>query len=359
MRIICWLLLLIPFIGITQEQDSTVNESSVAIFPAISFAPETSLQIGAVGIWALKNNSLVPTEFLRQSTITPYVVYTLNRQSIAVVNLDYYFPKGQNIDAGVRFFGFPDAYFGVGNDTDPEISEQYTNRFFQIEGTFLHPIDEKLFLGAAFDAHFTSIKGIEAEGLLERDSPVGVDGGNLLGIGPAMRYDTRNYTLYPTKGIFVSSRLLVNKIGDFDFSTLIFDARKYITIFNEDNVLAFQIRTQFTGGTSAPFFKLPQLGGDARLRGITNGSLYRESQMMYSQFEYRRPLFWRLGITVFGGIGDVAEEVTDFNLQELKYIAGMGGRFLIIPEKKLNLRLDLGVARGGQYAIYFGVSEAF
>ena len=63
---------------------STLNEGSVAIFPAISFAPETSLQIGAVGIWALKDNSKAKTGFQRQSTITPYLVYTLNKQFLAV-----------------------------------------------------------------------------------------------------------------------------------------------------------------------------------------------------------------------------------------------------------------------------------
>lgn len=359
MRKLLFTLFLIPFFGYSQESDTTSNEGSFAVFPAISYAPETSLQIGAVGIWVLKNTDVSQSTFLRQSTITPYFIYTLKRQSIAVVNVDYYFPNGQNLNSAIRYYNFPDSYFGIGNTNDPDVSEQYTNRFFQFEGQFLHPINEKTFVGGAFDSHFTSLRNILVAGLLETQAPVGLDGGNLFGVGPAFRYDTRDYTLYPTKGYFITSRLLFNKVGDFDYTTYLVDFRKYITIFNDDNILAFQFRSQFTFGTDVPFYKLPQLGGDERLRGIANASLYRDRQMMYSQVEYRRPLFWRFGMTVFAGVGDVAFDVDDFALSEFKYVAGIGGRLAIIPERKLNVRLDLGVGRGGQTGIYIGISEAF
>lgn len=352
-------LLLFPIFSFSQEQDSIANEGSFAVFPAISYAPETSLQLGAVGIWVLKNQDTSQSTFQRQSTITPYFIYTLKKQSIAVVNVDYYFPKGQNLNTAVRYYNFPDSYYGIGNSNDPDISEQYTNRFFQWEGQYLYPMTDRFFVGMAFDFHHTRLREKIVSGLLENDAPVGLDGGNLFGIGPAFRYDTRDYTLYPTKGYFISSRLLINEVGDFSYTTYLADVRKYISIKNEDNIVAFQFRTQLTFGTNVPFYKLPQLGGDERLRGIANASLYRDRQMMYTQVEYRRPLFWRFGMTVFAGVGDVAFDVSDFNVSEFKYIAGIGGRLAIIPERKLNARLDIGIARGGQAGIYIGISEAF
>lgn len=348
-----------PFVCLAQKQDTTSSEGSFAVFPAISYAPETDLQLGAVGIWVLKNTDNSQSSFQRQSTITPYFVYTLKKQSIAVTNLDYYFPEGQNLNTALRYYNFPDSYFGIGNDNDPDVSEQYTNRFVQIEGQFLHPINEKVFLGGAFDAHFTSIRKVISEGLLESQNPIGADGGNLVGLGPAFRYDTRDYTIYPSKGYLIASRLVVNAIGDFKYSSYIADARRYLNLKDEKHILAFQFRTQFTFGTDVPFYKLPQLGGDERLRGISNASLYRDRKMMYTQVEYRRPLFWRFGMTVFAGVGDVAYDVDDFNLSEFKYVAGIGGRLAIIPERKLNARLDIGVGRGGQTGIYIGISEAF
>ncbi|WP_425392232.1 BamA/TamA family outer membrane protein [Ekhidna sp.] len=353
------LLLLVPSILLAQEADTTNGKGSFAAFPAISYAPETSLQIGAVGVWVLKDNSTLPSAFQRQSSITPYFVYTLKKQSIAVVNVDYYFPKGQNLNTALRYYNFPDSYFGIGNSNDPEISEMYTNRFVQLEGQFLHPVNEKLFIGIAYDAHFTSIRKVIDGGLLESDNPVGVDGGNLVGVGPAFRFDTRDYTIYPRKGYFISSRLMYNGFGDFNYSGLVLDVRKYLSIVNERNILAFQFRSQFTSGTDVPFYKLPQLGGDERLRGIANASLYRDRQMMYTQVEYRRPLFWRFGMTVFAGLGDVAQTVDDFAFSELKYIVGVGGRLAIIPERQLNARLDIGLGPNGQNGIYIGISEAF
>lgn len=356
-RLLC-ILLLLPLLIHAQELDSTTNETSFAMFPAIAYAPETSLQFGAVGIWVLGNADSSQSSFQRQSTITPFFIYTLKKQSIAVVNVDYYTARGQNINISVRYYNFPDSYFGIGNDNDPDISEQYTNRYFQAEGQFLHPLNEKLFVGVAFDAHFTSLRDKVVNGLIETQVPNGIDGGNQFGLGPAFRYDTRDYTIYPSKGNFIASRLLFTEFGDFSYTSYLADFRKYVSL-KDDHILAFQFRSQFTFDTDAPFFKLPQLGGDERLRGITNASLYRDRQMMYAQVEYRRPLFWRFGMTLFAGVGDVAFDVADFQLSEFKYVAGIGGRFALIPERKLNARLDIGVGRDGQSAIYFGINEAF
>lgn len=341
------------------QNDSTNNKHSFALFPAFSYAPETSLQFGAVAIWVLKSSDESASPYQRQSSITPYFLYTFKNQILTSVNVDYYFPNGNNLSIAPRYFNFPDFYFGIGNDGDPDISESYTNVFFQIQGQYLKPINEKMFIGGAFDMHFTSIKGLIAGGLLETDVPVGLSGGTIIGLGPSFRYDTRDYTIYPTKGHFFAVRTLFNYLGSFSYAYYELDARKYVSLWNEQNILAFQIRTNIIHGSEVPFYKLPQLGGDDRLRGIANASLYRDRQLLYTQVEYRRPLFWRFGMVVFAGVGEVANNFGDFRLSEFKYVAGLGGRFAAIPKKKLNIRLDLGVARGGQTGIYVGLSEAF
>ncbi len=351
-------ILLLPFCVFSQESDSTSSENSFALFPAISYAPETSLQFGGAAIWVL-GNAEDPSGFRRQSTLTPFFIYTLKRQSIAAVNMDYYFVNGRYLNSSVRYSNFPDSYYGIGNDRDPDISEMYTNRFFQIEGLFLHPINIKMFVGIAYDFQFTSLRELIPDGMLETDAPEGLNGGNVISIGPAFRYDTRDYTIYPTKGYFISSRLLINEVGDFSYTSYQADFRKYIDLKDSKHILAIQFRSQFTFGTGAPFYKLPQLGGDERLRGIANASLYRERQMMFTQVEYRRPLFWRFGMTIFAGVGDVAFDVDDFTLSEFKYVGGVGGRLALIPERQLNARFDIGIARGGQTGIYIGISEAF
>ncbi len=359
-RHILLLVALLPLLSVAQEGNTgETGKGSFALFPAISYAPETSLQLGVLAVSVLKNTGGSPMAFQRQSTITPYFLYTFKKQSIAVVSVDYYFADGQNLNAKIRYYNFPDVYYGIGNDTDPDVSEQYTNRFLQIEGQFLHPLSEKAFVGGAIEGHFTDIDPTISGGLLETQNPNGLKGGNLLGAGPAFRYDTRDYTIYPSNGYFIASQLLLNVVGDFSYATYRADVRKYVNLKEKKHILAFQFLSQLTFGTDVPFYKLPQLGGDERLRGIANASLYRDRQMMYTQVEYRRPLFWRLGMTVFAGVGDVADHLADFHLPDVKYVVGLGGRLALIPERKLNVRLDIGMGRGGQTSIYVGVNEAF
>lgn len=359
-RNILLFLAVVPLLGVGQEKDAGKQNSSFAIFPALSYAPETSLQFGAAAIWVLgKNNPQDSSEFIRQSTLSPFFLYTLKNQIITAVNLEYFTPNGDVLNGSIRFFNFPDAYYGIGNDNDPDTSENYTNVFFQAEGAYLKPLSERSFFGIGWDAQVNDLKEVKPEGMLASDGVTGLNGGTQLGIGPIYRYDSRNNTIYPSSGYLITLSSLFTYLGDFDYTSHLLDLRKYVSLWNDENILAFQLQGNFTSGSNAPFYKLPQLGGDERLRGIANASLYRDKQMVYTQLEYRRPLFWRLGMTVFAGIGDVAQKMDDFKLSEFKYVAGLGGRFAAIPEDKLNLRVDIGVARGGQLGIYLGISEAF
>ena len=354
------ILALVSFRLDAQETDSTENKKrSFALLPALSFAPETSVQLGAAAIWVLSASEEGASAFQRESTIAPFFLYTFKNQIISAINLNYFTDGGNSINGSIRYFNFPDLYFGIGNDNDPDISEDYTNIFFQVEGQYMKLINPTSFLGIAWDGQTNVISDIERGGMLRSDNVVGLNGGNLFGLGPIWRLDSRDNTIYPTKGYLITVRSLFNYIGDFDFTSHQADFRKYIQLGNEENILAFQVRANFSTGADIPFYKLPQLGGDERLRGISNASLYRDRQMIYSQVEYRRPLFWRFGLTLFAGIGDVAFNMADFETSELKYVGGIGGRLAAIPEKKLNIRGDIGVARGGQFAIYIGLSEAF
>ena len=47
----------------------------------------------------------------------------------------------------------------------------------------------------------------------------------------------------------------------------------------------------------------------------------------------------------FAGCGQVAHEFEKISLKELKPSAGFGIRFALIPEQKVNLRIDLGMGK--------------
>ena len=80
---------------------------------------------------------------------------------------------------------------------------------------------------------------------------------------------------------------------------------------------------------------------------------------MTLQLEYRQYFWWKFGFVVFGGVGDVAPELTKFTINTIKYSYGLGLRFLFNKEEKVNLRVDLGFGNDGNSGIYFGIEEAF
>ena len=76
------------------------------------------------------------------------------------------------------------------------------------------------------------------------------------------------------------------------------------------------------------------------------------------QAEYRYSFTARLGLALFAGIGDVAHQMNDFQLNQIKYSIGFGFRFTINPEELLTVRLDFGYGKNSS-GFYVEVFEAF
>lgn len=343
----------------SRGQKDTTKTTSFAIYPAFGYQPETKAQLGTIAIWIFTKNADKGTGFARPTSVSPFLLYTLKGQVITAIDTDIFFRNGMNLTAVARYFNFPDNYYGIGNDNEPDDIEDYTNNFTQVQGQLYRPLNSKVFIGATFDLQRNWIRDIDSEGRLINDNIAGTNGGFMLGLGPSFKYDSRDNTIYPAKGIFASSEILVVHLGDYQFTNYNIEFRKFVTVKNAKNILGFHFSSRMTSGNNVPFYKLPQLGGDERLRGIENASLYRDKQAVFLQTEYRRDLFWRFGFVAFAGIGDVANRVRDLSVSEFKYVAGFGGRFAAVKGERLNIRVDMGFAKGGQKAIYIGLREVF
>ena len=99
---------------------------------------------------------------------------------------------------------------------------------------------------------------------------------------------------------------------------------------------------------------------------------YRDNNLYAAQIEYRLPLgrsnwiderhnipFWqRWGLVGFFGLGDVYGPDSNGSLSNIKSSVGLGVRYLILPEERINIRVDFGF--GSQMpGFYFGIREAF
>ncbi|MEN7549511.1 BamA/TamA family outer membrane protein [Rapidithrix thailandica] len=364
---------LLPWYGFSQGTSENTTDTlssspvykkvNMAFYPAISYTPETSLQLGAIGFFVFNKP---PTDsgsrFNRPSSFSPVVIYSLKNQFEIYTDWDIWNRKGWNYTIKAGFRNFPNVFYGLGNRTFSKDKEEYTEERLKIEADLVKPLTEQLFVGLNLNLEHNHLYGFAQDGQIESTSLIGKEGGLIWGIGPVLRLDTRDDVLYPTKGSRLDVKILYypKELGSsYRFATYVVDFRKYLTIQNEKNVLAFQGVLNASSGNDIPFYKLWWIGGGYRLRGIENVNRYLDKQAMYVQAEYRRKLFWRLGGVVFTGAGEVSDRLNGFRLSEWKYVYGMGLRFQPIKGQNMNIRFDYGMGKGDQSGFYVLVREAF
>ncbi|MGB2960345.1 MAG: BamA/TamA family outer membrane protein [Bacteroidota bacterium] len=341
-----------------EQADSTVSRGlSLNAYPYAYYTPETQFAVGAGGIMIFYTSDHIET---LPSKITLGGYYTTNKQYKITLNPVLYFNRNQiYVSLPVSFGHFVDKFWGIGNNTPETGNEQYTLNTFSAELTFQVP---PLWFtaqraGIILDYEYTEIDDKQNNGLLLNDLVPGSNGGTLYGIGGDLIWDTRDNLFFPNSGGYQYFKMVVYpNLGDFVFYTLELDVRHF-SAFSPDHVLAANFFFSAAAGET-PFYRLPALGGDSRMRGYFEGR-YRDNVYSTLQLEYRQYFWWRFGFVVFAGIGDVASDLTKFKMNELKPSGGVGLRFLFNKEEKVNLRVDLGFGEAGDRGIYFGIEESF
>ena len=358
------ILLSVSTVAWSQNQaDSVKNRNtSIAVYPALGSSPETGFMFGVIGFFVKNNKEAEQDEFYRPTSISPYFIYTNKKQILTALDFDIYLKNGLNINTIIRYFNFPDFYYGIGTKTNPDQKELYTDRFIRLSGRVMKPMRKDLFVGLMYDFHINSIRKVIPAGTLETDAPIGLAGGRSMGVGPGILMDSRNSTLYPTSGKYVNAGITVFSgafASEYNYVSYLVDYRKYMKLLGEKNILALQVRMNFTSGSDIPYYKLPKLGGDDRMRGVAHKNLYIDRQSYFAQAEIRQDLFWRFGGVLFAGVGNVASSLGDISLKNNRFIYGLGGRFQAVRGEKMNIRMDIGFTDNGQSAFFLSVREAF
>jgi outer membrane protein assembly factor BamA len=340
------------------EADSTVSRKrSLNGYPYVYYTPETELAVGAGGIMIFYTSD---EPNLSPSKVTLSAYYSTNGSYKAALTPVIYMNEDKvyatmPVSAG----HFVDKFWGIGNQTPDTGSENYIRDEFAASLTVqLPPVwfsaDRAGFI---FDYADTQIDDETDNSFLVNDEVVGSSGGQLIGIGTDLVWDTRDHKFFPNTGAYQYFKLVVYpEIGDFIFYNLELDVRHYHA-FAPNHVLAGNLYFATAVG-EVPFYKLPALGGQNRMRGYFYGR-YRDNVYSVLQIEYRQFVSRKFGFVTFAGIGDVAPNLLKFRIDEIKLSGGVGLRYLFNAEQKVNLRVDLGIGEDGNTGIYFGLEEAF
>jgi outer membrane protein assembly factor BamA len=238
------------------------------------------------------------------------------------------------------------------------MEEDYTPKLFGLFVNGLRKVGQGVNVGFLYELGHETISETEAGGLLASGGVRGSEGGTISGAGVLFNLDTRDNIFYPTKGHFhqFSAAFFGSAFGsDFTFNRYIVDLRQYLSL-NASAVFAVQGFASFTTG-EPPFQAMSRFGGQNLMRGYYEGR-YRDNHALVFQAEYRQRLLGRIGLVGFLGLGEVATELEDLDLQDSSLSVGLGLRYLWSSIEGINVRIDVGFS-GGSPGPYITINEAF
>lgn len=343
---------------IAQETDTT-KEKNVKIFPLpiVFFTPETDWAGGAVSLVTFRFKD--EPESSRGSQFQFGGAYTQRDQLLLYLPFQLYKNNEKFYAFGeLGYYKYSYRFFGVGSDLPDENEELYSVDFPRIRLNFTQLVRPKWYVGVRYWYDGYDIVQVEEEGLLDRGEITGENGGNVSSLGFISLYDSRNNYNYPTSGTYLEVLALPNyKItgSDFEFTRYSIDYVTYLS--KQKNVLALNLYGASTVG-DPPFNELGLIGGLRRMRGFFEGR-FRDRNIALAQVEYRRELFWKFGMVAFAGIGTVASTISDYSLSNVKRSGGVGIRFRLDDNEKINVRCDFGYGQDGNSGVYLTIGEAF
>lgn len=232
-------------------------------------------------------------------------------------------------------------FWGLGPDTPDDAKETYRPRDLLAYLEVRRRVIASFSLGGRFEYERLRYLETEPDGLLATRGYRGTEGDAVVGGGLVAEWDTRDRRYSPTRGSFWQGFALLfdGELGSrYDFNNYNLDLRNYWS-FDPDHVLATQLFLYAARG-APPLWRFAELGGRAHTRGYRQGR-FVDRVLLAAQAEYRADLWWRLGISLFGGVGDVASGLDRFQVEHLRPTLGAGLRARVAGRDDLRARLDV------------------
>jgi hypothetical protein len=249
-------------------------------------------------------------------------------------------------------------FYGTGSNAVGQVKEHYTAVDILCNLSYSVNVLPHLFVSAGYDFHYLDVRGEGAGGEALTPQLRESDDTHCSGIGMALEYRTTNPGLYKRSGQRISLSGLwylhaLYSSSAFEFGDLTY--RCYFPLFSH-SVLGLHFRAETTHG-DVPVNYLPCLGGNKLVRGFKTNR-YKARHSIAGQTEFRFPVWWRFGGTVFLGAGETADALREFN-SRIDAAGGVGLRFAVQKKQNINIRFDIAFNSDGDVVKYFKLKEAF
>lgn len=356
------LIIFFSLLGISRVQaQSDSSTSKLIALPFVFFTPETNFGFGALGSYTFKMDS--KNQDLLNSQVQLGFAYTLEQQWLFYLPFQLYWKNNQYYAYGESgYYLYNYNYYGIGNYA-LNIEENYKVNYPRLQWNFLRRIPSKTekarnYLGMRMWFESYNIIEVEPGGELARGNVTGTDNNQTLALGLVSIRDKRDNQFYPSKGHFEEFSIQYDHPtwgSRYKFIRMAYDISLYQQLPWKDILAVNFFAVQNYG--NVPFSKMATLGGTKKMRGYYEGR-YRDDNSVLFQLAYRKMLFWRIGAELFSGLGAVYPENRYREIKNLRYTLGGGLRFVLDPERKVNLRLDYGWAPNSS-GFYITIGEAF
>ncbi|TRX63673.1 BamA/TamA family outer membrane protein [Flammeovirga kamogawensis] len=327
--------------------------------PTFTHTPENGSILGVAGLYQFKVDKA--DEILRASYAHLWLAFNLEGKFYGDMRYNIYTRNNKfYLEGAVSHDYIYDYFYGIGYNANNTLQNNINFKSTYLFQKVLYNVGNNNYLGlqGTYEKNDEfNVTGNPIEGpLLNGFTPY-----QLVGMGGLYVNDERNSRVTPTEKHYFESSIMSysTKYGsDYNFMSVVVDYRRYIPLNTDYNILAIQVKTDFTIG-DAPIQKLAMVGGKQIGRGYISGH-YRDNHALQAQTEYRTDLFWRLGAVIFASGSVIANDVNDLSTYSKVLVAGGAGlRFNINKKDKSNIRLDLGMNNRGETGVYIGFGEAF
>lgn len=324
----------------------------VVPLPVFGVSPEDGVLLGAAALFFRVPEPGAPTD-----TISTNAFYGTRGTFSLNVGTDHRMgDRGLNLLTFHRASIFSSDFYGIGMDAND--AETFETLELRARGAVLFPVVPRVTVGPSYVVNYYDTRSTEAGGALASGAVRGADGTFAVGVGARSIFDSRDSNVYPTEGAYID--LITHGFPTFLGSSDTFwlgalDTRYFVSPWPW-LTLGGQAVLELSAG-DVPFQFLPSIGGGDLMRGVLDGR-YRDAVSLAAQIEARFPIFWRFGGTIFAGAGRVAPSLDQLALDNLATAAGVGVRFAVNPEQRLNVRFDLA-HDGEELKVYVNFQEAF
>jgi outer membrane protein assembly factor BamA len=302
-------------------------------------------------------------------------LYTQQKQTVIHIQSNIW-TKGNkiNIVNDWRYYNYPQKTYGLGSETDADISANQTFKYLRLYQTALREIRRNIYAGIGYglDYHWkitgTSLSAPDGDlGVISNINSYGISDKSLSsGVTANFLYDDRLNSINPSGGSYANVVFRQNLTGlgsDNNWQSLLIDLRHYIPFpRNSENVFAFWSYSWLTVGGNPPYLDLPSTGWDTygnTGEGYIQGR-FRDKNMLFLEAEYRFKIS-KSGL--FGGVvfanGQSFSNWPSRTFKSVAPAAGFGLRIKFNKYSRTNIAIDYGFGQGGSQGVFVNLGEVF